>query len=212
MIHPLTFLKGAGLGAGIMYFLDPVAGNRRRAQVRDQIVHACTVCNKQAGVTYRDASNRIQGASAEISKAMQSPEQPLLERVQEGVLEAGRTLGMQGQTWSPTAKAAALVGGAGLIASFISKRDLAALAFGVIGLSFVAKELADQEEVRSGQRGSADSQATNPQQSESRSKPIEGGKQPEKQTGNSDTQSREKNEGTGIESSVPTEKQPIHNL
>lgn len=145
MIHPLTFLKGAGLGAGMMYFFDPVAGNRRRALVRDQIVHAYNVCNQQAGVTYRDASNRLQGAGAEIRSVFQASDQPLTERVQEGAVGVGRTLGRQGQTWSPTAKAAAMVGGAGLVASFMNKRDLAALAFGVAGLSFIAKEIADQE-------------------------------------------------------------------
>jgi hypothetical protein len=198
MIHPLTFLKGAGFGAGMMYFFDPVSGNRRRSLVRDQLVHACTVCDRQAGVTYRDASNRLQGAKAEISKAMQSSGEPVMERVQEGVMGVGRTLGMQGRLWSPTARAVAMIGGAGLIAGLMNKRDLIPLAFGALGLSFAAKELADREQLRSGQQRSR--RGTQGQSTEMTN------------TQNINYQSQETNEGAGLEASVPIKKQPIHNL
>jgi hypothetical protein len=216
MIHPLTFLKGAGLGAGMMYFFDPVAGNRRRAQVRDQLIHATTACNQQAGVTYRDASNRLQGATSEISKMMESSDQPIMERVQEGVSGVGRTLGMHGNTWSPTAKAVAMVGGAGLVASLMSKRDLAAVAFGIIGLSFVAKELVDQEEVRAqGQqrqgespRGANQGQKSS-QQSGQQTESAQGGTSKSKQGGD---QGHKTSEKTGLEASIPTEKKPAYDL
>jgi hypothetical protein len=152
MIHPLTLIKGAGLGAGMMYFFDPIAGSRRRSLIRDQFVHVFNVGNKKAGVVYRDASNRLEGAKHELSSAIHHSDQGFVEKVQEGALGVGKTLGMQGQTWSPTAKAAAVLGGAGLLASLMNKTDLAALALGAVGLTFVAKEIADQEAMRSGQR------------------------------------------------------------
>jgi len=34
----MTLLASAGLGAGLMYFLDPDRGRRRRALVRDKAV------------------------------------------------------------------------------------------------------------------------------------------------------------------------------
>ena len=36
----LALIRGVALGAGLMYFLDPIAGRRRRAMVRDKAVHA----------------------------------------------------------------------------------------------------------------------------------------------------------------------------
>jgi hypothetical protein len=36
----LAALCGLGMGAGLMFIFDPVRGKRRRALVRDQLVHA----------------------------------------------------------------------------------------------------------------------------------------------------------------------------
>jgi hypothetical protein len=50
-----------GLGAGLMYVLDPVRGRRRRALVRDQLVHALNEIDGAIGVLARDLSNRSRG-------------------------------------------------------------------------------------------------------------------------------------------------------
>jgi hypothetical protein len=50
-----------GLGAGLMYFLDPDRGRRRRALVRDQFVHALSEIDDAIGVVSRDLSNRSRG-------------------------------------------------------------------------------------------------------------------------------------------------------
>jgi hypothetical protein len=144
MINPLMLLKGLGLGAGMMYFFDPISGNRRRALVRDQINHACALGSRQAGVVYRDASNRLQGVKSEMGHLIEDSDQPIMERFQEGAMNMGRTLGMQGKTWSPTAKAAAIVGGVGLAAALMKKRDLLALAFGAAALAMMSKESCSQ--------------------------------------------------------------------
>ena len=61
-----TFLTGAGLGAGALYFFDPVVGNRRRALVHDQIVHAVNKAGQAADVALRDIGNRAYGTVHEL--------------------------------------------------------------------------------------------------------------------------------------------------
>jgi hypothetical protein len=39
----LTFIGGMGVGASLMYMLDPDRGSRRRALVRDKIISAAEV-------------------------------------------------------------------------------------------------------------------------------------------------------------------------
>jgi hypothetical protein len=56
---PLTL---AGVSAGLMYLFDPDLGNRRRALVRDQIVHGTNKLRRAADVTLRDMKNRQYGA------------------------------------------------------------------------------------------------------------------------------------------------------
>lgn len=63
----LLLLGGLGLGAGLMYWLDPDRGRRRRALLRDTINHAGHVLNCAAGTTTRDLSHRAQGLWAESS-------------------------------------------------------------------------------------------------------------------------------------------------
>src|SRR5918992_2912051 len=55
-----------GLGVALMYFLDPGRGARRRALVRDKIVHALRKTEDAAETTGRDLRNRAKGLAAEI--------------------------------------------------------------------------------------------------------------------------------------------------
>jgi uncharacterized membrane protein len=63
----LLLLGGIGLGAGLMYLLDPNRGRRRRAIMRDTLNHAGQVLNRAAGITSRDISHRAVGLWAEGS-------------------------------------------------------------------------------------------------------------------------------------------------
>jgi hypothetical protein len=54
-------------GAALMYFLDSNSGARRRAGLRDKIVHFSRLGGKAASVTGRDAVHRLEGAWAEAS-------------------------------------------------------------------------------------------------------------------------------------------------
>ena len=62
-------LTGVGIGAGLMYLLDPDRGRRRRALIRDKIEHATNEAEELAGKTSRDLRNRAQGVMAEIESS-----------------------------------------------------------------------------------------------------------------------------------------------
>lgn len=62
----IFFLGGMGIGAGLMYLLDPDKGRRRRALVRDAADHAVRVTDRAIGKTTRDFENRVHGVAAEL--------------------------------------------------------------------------------------------------------------------------------------------------
>ncbi len=59
---------GAGLGAGLMFLLDPKAGRRRRALARDKAVHTLRQGAKVARKTSKDLGKRTRGLMAQASK------------------------------------------------------------------------------------------------------------------------------------------------
>jgi len=59
-------LGAAATGLGLMYFLDPDQGRRRRALMRDQVVHAAHKTGDAVDATSRDIANRAKGAVAEL--------------------------------------------------------------------------------------------------------------------------------------------------
>jgi uncharacterized membrane protein len=62
----LGILGAFGMGVALMYFLDPGRGARRRALVRDKIVHGLHKTEDAAETTARDLRNRAQGMAAEV--------------------------------------------------------------------------------------------------------------------------------------------------
>jgi len=79
-----SWLIGTGLGLGLMYFLDPAQGNRRRALVRDQVVRMINRTDTALEKSYRDIRNRVKGGFYEISGMLTEGEIPdwvLAERV-----------------------------------------------------------------------------------------------------------------------------------
>ncbi len=59
-------LGGLGLGAALMYVLDPERGKRRRAVVRDKAVSASKKAGGSIGARSRDWKNRAKGVAAEV--------------------------------------------------------------------------------------------------------------------------------------------------
>jgi hypothetical protein len=64
MNEAIRWFGAAGLGAGLMYFLDPDRGRRRRAEARNQGTGLWNRSSWFAGKAWRDASNRAHGAAA----------------------------------------------------------------------------------------------------------------------------------------------------
>jgi BON domain len=56
-----AMLMGVGFGIGLMYFMDPERGRRRRALVRDKITHTTRVSTDALGAVCRDLSHRTAG-------------------------------------------------------------------------------------------------------------------------------------------------------
>jgi osmotically-inducible protein OsmY len=80
-----SMLGAAGMGAGLMYFLDPDRGARRRALVRHKATSAATRMSRATdalGGLSRDMRNRAYGVVAETRSRMRK------EDVDDAVLEA----------------------------------------------------------------------------------------------------------------------------
>ena len=75
-----SLVGGASLGAGLMFFLDPDRGKRRRALVRDQGVRWSRKTREFAGSTSRDLQNRARGMEAAVKSWIQ-PEPPVPDQV-----------------------------------------------------------------------------------------------------------------------------------
>jgi hypothetical protein len=57
-------LVGAGIGAAVIFMLDPAGGGRRRALVRDKFVRAGRLTRDGLDATARDMGNRARGMAA----------------------------------------------------------------------------------------------------------------------------------------------------
>lgn len=67
-------LGGIGVGATLMYLLDPDRGNRRRALLRDKLTWCTNKTGMYLGKAGRDARNRAQGLVAEARNAFRREE------------------------------------------------------------------------------------------------------------------------------------------
>jgi uncharacterized membrane protein/osmotically-inducible protein OsmY len=74
MNRELTLLGGVGLGASLMYLLDPDRGNRRRALLLDKLTSAANKTPDAVGATARDLRNRARGLAAEVGSMFTSEE------------------------------------------------------------------------------------------------------------------------------------------
>ena len=81
----IAALAGLGLGAGLMYLLDPDRGNRRRALIRDKMTRLNRQTQETISGRAKDISNRAKGLLHEAksvfetesdASTQQSPQQP----------------------------------------------------------------------------------------------------------------------------------------
>jgi hypothetical protein len=71
VLNRKAVLTGLSLGAGLMYFLDPDRGGRRRALVRDKLARARRVGGDAVGAASRDFAHRATGAAARLRGVLQ---------------------------------------------------------------------------------------------------------------------------------------------
>lgn len=69
-------IGGLLLGAGLMYYLDPDRGRRRRALVRDQVTHLTHSADDAVDAAARDMRNRAIGVAAEARGRVTSGQAP----------------------------------------------------------------------------------------------------------------------------------------
>ena len=76
----LALLSGVGVGAALMYLLDPERGNRRRALIRDKMVTLNRQTQEAVSGRVKDVSNRAKGmlhdAKSVFEPAEEQPQQP----------------------------------------------------------------------------------------------------------------------------------------
>jgi hypothetical protein len=73
-------LRGAVLGAGLMYLFDPARGARRRAQLGGRVAHFFRLERQLVDRARRDAGNRIRGMIDQLRS-------PIVKQVSDDVLE-----------------------------------------------------------------------------------------------------------------------------
>lgn len=80
-----ALLCGAGLGAALMFLLDPASGRRRRALLREKSAHYARRARERQAAMLRHASHRARGALATVRRRVHPEEivedAVLLERV-----------------------------------------------------------------------------------------------------------------------------------
>jgi hypothetical protein len=67
---------GVGVGALVMYLLDPEQGRRRRALARDQVTSFVNKTERKIEAKARHYTNRARGVVAETKSAVGEPDQP----------------------------------------------------------------------------------------------------------------------------------------
>jgi uncharacterized membrane protein len=89
--HPLWFLGGVGIGSILMYIVDPEHGHRRRARLRDKVVHERHVVERGVERGVRDLRGRLVGLGARLSANpdREASDQILVQRVRS---ELGRVV------------------------------------------------------------------------------------------------------------------------
>jgi hypothetical protein len=124
MNRAIALLTGAGLGAGMSYFLDPRLGRRRRALIRDKMVRFSHDLQEVGDAVRRDAGNRMRGLAAGDLTVLV------------GGKNALRGNPLRGD-WSPTGRALLGVIGGGLFLSGLMRDAPMACVLGTAGLALM---------------------------------------------------------------------------
>lgn len=127
--HDTTcFFAGMGIGAGLMYALDPQMGRRRRSLMRDQATHLMREAQEGFQTVAADMCNRTRGLTAEARSAWQGS----------GHGFPRKRLDLLNDRWSPATRALVGLFGLGLVAYGLTQRFPWACVTGTAGLAIAA--------------------------------------------------------------------------
>ncbi len=122
MSHVVSFVAGAGVGAGLMYLFDPDLGRRHRARAWDTATDLTHKAQDAAGVVARDVRDRAQEMMhGDFSALKRTLDNPL------------------GGHWSPAARALMTALGAGLFLYGLTRNAPTACFLGTAGLALTAE-------------------------------------------------------------------------
>jgi hypothetical protein len=133
MNQGLSLLGGIGLGAVLAYFLDPEAGPRRRALLRDRLIRVLKVIENGVETTVTDVTEITHGLEAEIRSwlaAEQGSEKVSPQRLK--FLE---------ENWSPAVRLLAGTVGCGLMTNCLASRTPLAILLGTAGFGLFVRSL-----------------------------------------------------------------------
>lgn len=125
MHRAISLLAGAGIGAGLMYMLDPRMGRRRRALVRDKMASMAHQAGDAAEVVGRDMKNRARGLAAGDWSVLAGGKRALVNPLRGG--------------WSPSGRALMTGLGMGVFAYGLTRSAPTACILGTIGIALVAE-------------------------------------------------------------------------
>jgi hypothetical protein len=135
-----------GLGAALMYLMDPQAGRKRRAELRDRYDATARKLQHGRDVVVRDARNRAQGLAAQARSALEA-------RREGGVVATGSSLATIAQDtaaswrrphWSPAQRAFAGGCGTALAAYGYLRGGLKGFALCALGGGLIARATANE--------------------------------------------------------------------
>jgi hypothetical protein len=118
----LDVLLGVGIGAVVMYYLDPDGGARRRAAVRDKIVGAVTMAPDVFEAAAHDVSRWARESSAAQARGLARP-----------------TRDIRARSWTPGGRLVAGAVGAALTLLAGKRRDALGAAVGLLGSALLAR-------------------------------------------------------------------------
>ena len=142
-----------GIGAALMYLLDPQMGRKRRNDIRNQVESAGRRVQRGTDAVVRDATNRTHGMLVETRQWLQSQRRQLESRVANDAGGAGEALERKARgavpwrktRWSPAQRALAGMMGAGLATSGYVRGGLLGVAMCLTGVGLVARAASNEE-------------------------------------------------------------------
>lgn len=154
--HTAALLGGVGVGAALMYLLDPNRGALRRALMRDKLEYALHLASVAAGATSRDLVRRARDVrdralggrngdhghpeSVDDANDLAAGVEPSMETTGNGARRPPTV-----DDWTPAARLLTSIAGGALAIYGIGRRDKLGTALGLAGLALVTRGVSNRE-------------------------------------------------------------------